>query len=242
MRLSVAPSDRVRHAGPSRSPGRRPARLVSCVGIGMTAAMLLSGVVVSCSDETLKVTSRDEPGSDEVAAPRVETLAVEWDLQVERESVELKGFRGRQAFLEMPDNGIDLRLVLPGGEVVDGRWTSTSAMVDPGADIEVSKVTLVSAAEAGAPLQKGRIDEFIERFGADRDEIEQWVDSALAAAAEGAPTMERRFAGRATPGYVPTLLLWVTYFHDGWPSEGDPPGGYVGLGWEFDLVYGPIRQ
>jgi hypothetical protein len=151
-----------------------------------------------------------------------------WDLTTARPAAELDGSDGgTEAIISTTGrNGVELRLQLPGGDRVDLPWGLIAAL--DGAGGVVDRVELSTTAETDEDRWQARIDEFVERFGGDREEIDPWVSEAVAAVADGDTVPGRAFDGEATATYLPSLSVR--------PGGGGPDAVDVVVEWRFDLL------
>ena len=184
------------------------------VGLGLGLS-LLAVVSVACT-----VTAQTE-GNDPVGEG-----PVVWDLRSTTSAADLEGSLGREAILSTPGrNGVELRLVLPDGEMVELPWADALAV--EGGNGRILKVSLGAMAESDPGAWDSRIDGFIERFGGDRAEIDGWLDAAVTAVAGGETVSRRSFAGQPRSGYQPKLSIGL---------GGSGASTAVVVDWRFDLT------
>jgi len=102
------------------------------------------------------------------------------------------------------EEGVDTRITLPGGDVIDGRYRTVTAKTGRSDDISTVDVTSVSLTDGA---WEPRIDALVERFGFDRAAIDAYLATALPAAAAGDIDPQENFPGDPRPGYEPSLQL-----------------------------------
>jgi hypothetical protein len=183
--------------------------------ISWLLGILVFGLTVGCSFEV----DRSEPTEEEGEQ-------VIWDLTTTPSVADLEGSLGREAILSvLGSNGIELRLVLPGGDIVELPWATAVASSDLSG--QVDQVDLSTTAETDPDMWNARIDEFVERYGGDRAEIGEWLDAAILAVASGETVTGRNFEGDPQPTYRPQLSV---------RPGGDSDSASVFVGWLFDLT------
>ncbi len=102
------------------------------------------------------------------------------------------------------EEGVDTRITLPGGEVIEGRYRTVTAKTGRTDDISTVDVTSVSLTDGA---WEPRLDALVERFGFDRAAIDAYLATALPAAAAGDIDPQENFPGDPRPEYEPSLQL-----------------------------------
>lgn len=132
-------------------------------------------------------------------------VRAEWDLSQPKTPKDLGSrFDDVVSAETLGRDGVEVTLTLPGGDVVEGSFGL--AIGDTGRDDTISVVKLATTQLHDGAWEE-RIDAFVERFGGDRQEIADYLASALPAMERGEVDPGHYFPGDPRPGYTPTLQL-----------------------------------
>lgn len=133
------------------------------------------------------------------------TVRAHWDLSSPVTPGDLGSRHDDLAVAEtLGRDGVDTEITLPGGDVVSGMFRTVTATT--GREDTVSAVHLASVRQQDGAWEP-RIDEFVTRFGGDREAIDAYLDEIIPAIEAGGVDPEQSFPGDARPGYEPSLQL-----------------------------------
>jgi hypothetical protein len=136
---------------------------------------------------------------------QTDTAQAHWDLSTPTTPTALGSRHDDVIIAEtLGDEGVDTRITLPGGDVIEGMYRTVTAKNGRTDDITTVDVTSTRLSDGA---WEPRIDALVERFGFDRAAIDADLATALPAAAAGDIDPQENFPGEPRPEYEPSLQL-----------------------------------
>jgi hypothetical protein len=131
---------------------------------------------------------------------------VRWDLAEPTSAADLgTDLQGMVAVNTQGSNGVDVRITMPGGDLVEGMFRQATAT--DGRDGQIEYVNLVKTGTDAAAEWEDHVERFVERWGGDRAAIDAFLAEARATVEGGGPSEGRFFDGDPQDGYRPSLEL-----------------------------------
>lgn len=195
--MSSAPSSR------SRPPARR--RWPAPAGLWLVLVAL-----TACTAGTATSTSTGASDPVSTRGNQMTNTAsqelVRWDLSSARTPGELGGRSDDVVSAEtLGRNGVDTRIVLPGGDTVAGSFGLVTA--DSGGGGGPVRYLSLATTQLHDGDWDSYVDGFVDEFGGDRAAVTAYLDAALPAMAAGQVDPGRHFAGQDRAGYRPSLQV-----------------------------------
>ena len=143
-------------------------------------------------------------GADPVTT-QTDTTQAHWDLSRPTTPAALGSRHDDVIIAEtLGDEGVDTRITLPGGDVIEGMYRTVTAKGGRTDEITTVDVTSVRLSDGA---WEPRIDALVERFGFDRAAIDAYLATALPAAAAGDIDPQENFPGTPRAAYEPSIQL-----------------------------------